>query len=55
MRAFSVALKTSSDSLLFGDRPDDYSHIVRLLASVPPEKRRRIIRIIEEAVECAKQ
>ena len=55
MRAFSVALKTSSDSLLFGDRPDDYSHIVRLLASVPPEKRRRIIRIIEDAVECAKQ
>ena len=55
MRAFSAVLKTSPASLLFGDRPDDYSHIVRLLASVPPEKRRRIIRIIEEAVECAKQ
>lgn len=54
MRAFSMALKTSADSLLFGDKPDDYSYVVELLASVSPEKRRHIVRIIEEAAACAK-
>lgn len=54
MRAFSMALKTSSDSLLFGDKPDDYSYIVELLASVSLEKRKHIVQIIEEAIECTK-
>ncbi len=54
IRAFSVALKTSTDSLLFGDRSDDFSYLTELLASVPVEKRRHIIRIIEEAIECTR-
>lgn len=54
IRALSLALRTSADSLLFGDSPDDYSYVTTLLSSVPAEKRRHIIRIIEEAVECSR-
>lgn len=53
IRALSVALKTSADSLLFGNDAEDVSYIARLFATVPPDKRKHIIRIIEEAVECA--
>lgn len=52
LRAFSIALKTSTDSLIFGDKTDDFSYVAGLLAAVPPEKRKHIVRIIEEAVEC---
>ncbi|WP_305117570.1 helix-turn-helix domain-containing protein [Acutalibacter muris] len=52
MRALSVALKTSADSLLFGCEAEDFSYVARLLATVPADKRKHIIRIIEEAVEC---
>lgn len=54
IRALSTALKTSADSLIFGDGAEDFSYIARMLASVPDDKRKHIIRIIEEAVECAK-
>ena len=54
MRALSTALKTSADSLLFGDDAEDFSYVARLLAAVPADKHKHIIRIIEEAVECAK-
>lgn len=54
IRALSTALKTSADSLLFGDGAEDFSYVTRLLAAVPADKRKHIIKIIEEAVECAK-
>ena len=53
IRALSVALKTSADALIFGDVTEDFSFIARLLATVPADKQKHIIRIIEEAVECA--
>ncbi len=54
LRAISQALKTSADSLLFGFVPDDCSYLVKLLASVPEEKRKHIYRIVEEAIECTR-
>ncbi len=54
IRALSLALKTSTDSLLFGDKSDDFEYIAQILVSVPFGKRRHIIRIIEEAAECAR-
>ncbi len=54
IRALSVALKTSADSLLFGDKPNDFEYVSQILASVPAEKRRHIVRIIEEAAECTR-
>ena len=53
IRALSVALKTSADTLIFGDSTEDFSYIARLLTTVPPDKRKHIVRIIEEVVECA--
>lgn len=52
IRALSVALKTSADSLIFGNDAGDFSYVARLLTTVPVDKRKHIIRIIEEAVEC---
>ncbi len=52
LRAFSIALKTSADNLLFDNRPEDFSYILEKLKSVPPEKREHIIKIIEEAIAC---
>jgi len=54
IRALSQALKTSADSLLFGDVADDFSYLAGLLATVPAEKRRHIVRIVEEAIECTR-
>lgn len=52
LRAFSIALKTSADNLLFGDRSEDFSYILERLKAVPPEKREHIVKIIKEAVAC---
>ena len=52
IRAFSVALKTSTDYLLFGSQSEDYSYILERLKTVPPNKREHILRIIEEAIAC---
>lgn len=54
IRAFSTALKISADSLLFGCEPTGFEHILRELKTVPPEKLKHIIKIIEESIECAK-
>ncbi len=54
MKAFSTALKLSTDSLIFGSNTDDASYISTLLSSVPAHKRPHIIKVIEEAVECCK-
>jgi len=53
IRALSVALKVSADSLLFGEAPEEFAHISQRLQSVPPEKREHIIRIVEEAIACS--
>lgn len=52
IRALSMALKVSADSLLFGDAPEEFSYIVQKLKEVPPQKREHIIRMIEEAIAC---
>ncbi len=51
IRALAVALKTSADNLLFGDRTEDFTYILEKLKTVPTEKRTHIIRIIEEAID----
>ncbi len=52
IRALSMALNVSSDTLLFGEAPEEFAHISQRLKSVPPQKREHIIRIIEEAIQC---
>ena len=52
IRALSAALKVSADNLIFGDNTEDFSYVTRLLATVPADKRKHIVRIIEEAIEC---
>lgn len=52
IRALSTALKISADSLIFGNSTEDFSYVARLLAMVPEDKRKHIIKIIEEAIEC---
>lgn len=52
LRAFSQALNTSADSLLFGSETDGFEYVLEKLKAVPPDKREHIIRIIEEAVAC---
>ena len=52
IRALSMALKVSADSLLVGDAPEEFSYIVQKLKEVPPQKREHIIRMIEEAIAC---
>lgn len=53
IRAFSSALHISADSLLFGTESDSLEYVLEKLKSVPPEKLEHIIRIIEEAAQCA--
>lgn len=53
IRAFSSALHISADSLLFGTESDGFEYVLKQLNAVPVEKRERIIRIIEEAIQCA--
>lgn len=54
IRALSMALKVSADSLLFGDAPEEFTYIAQKLKEIPPQKREHIIRIIEEAIACTK-
>lgn len=53
IRALSMALKVSADTLLFGEAPEEFAHISQRLKSVPPQKRKHIIRIIEDAIACS--
>ena len=53
IRALSMALKVSADTLLFGEAPEEFAHIAQRLKSVPPQKRKHILRIIEEAIACS--
>lgn len=55
IRAIATALKTSTDSILFGESTDNFTYLTRLLESVPEDKRRHIVRIVEEAVECSRE
>lgn len=53
IRAFSVALKISADTLLFGETPEGFEYIIQKLKTVPPQKLDHVVRILEEAIECA--
>lgn len=53
IRALSLALQVSADTLLFGDTPEEFAFVAQKLKSVPLQKRASILRIIEEAVKCA--
>lgn len=52
IRALSAALKISADHLLFGDQTGEFSYILEKLKAVPPEKRKHILKIIEESIAC---
>ena len=54
IKAFATALHVSADFLLFGHESDGFEHVVARLRTVPPEKLEHVIRIIDEAVECAR-
>ena len=51
IRAFSMALNTSTDSLLFGNNTESFECIAEKLKAVPPEKREYIMRLIDTAIE----
>ena len=53
MRAFSIALKTSSDSLLFGVDSESSQFLLAKMSLVPEKKRKDVIRVIEAAIDCA--
>ena len=52
IRALSMALKVSADTLLFGEAPEEFAHISQCLKAVPPHKRKHILKIIDEAIQC---
>ncbi len=54
IRFFSMALKISADTLLFGNAPEGFEYIIPKLKTVPPEKLDHILRILEEAIECTR-
>lgn len=55
IRALSMALKVSADALLFGDAPEEFAYISQKLKAVPPQKRKHVLKIIEEAIQCAQK
>ena len=52
IRALSMALKVSADTLLFGEAPEEYTYLSQKLKSVSPQKRKHILKIIDEAIQC---
>lgn len=54
IKAFSSALDVSADTLLFGVDKGQCNFISRKLLSVPEDKRRHVLKILDEAIECAK-
>jgi len=52
IRALSMALKVSADTLLFGEAPEEFAHISQKLKSVPSQKREHVVRIIEDVIAC---
>ena len=53
IRALSMALRVSADTLLFGEAPEEYAYLSQKLKSVSPQKRKHILKIIDEAIACA--
>lgn len=53
IRAFSTALRVSSDHLLFGTASESFGFLLAKLDTVPRNKRKHIFRIIEAAIDCA--
>lgn len=53
--AFSAALKVSTDSLLFGCPSESFEYLFNKLNTIPKEKQKYVIAIIEAAIDCAAQ
>lgn len=54
IKAFAVALNVSSDSLLFGINQGECILIARKLSEIPEDKRRHILKILDEIIKCLK-
>lgn len=54
IKAFSVALNVSADEILFGASSGQSSFLFKKLEAVPEEKRKHILKILDEAIECAR-
>lgn len=54
IRAFSMALNTSTDSILFGNATDSFEYVVEKLKAVPTDKQECLMRLIDDAIECVK-
>lgn len=54
MWALSRALKVSSDSLLFGEAPAEFRYLFEELSTLPQEKQKQIIQIVEVTIACAR-
>lgn len=52
IRALSIALRVSADTLLFGEASEEYAYLSQKLKAVSPQKRKHILKIIEEAIQC---
>lgn len=52
VRALSIALRVSADTLLFGEASEEYAYLSQKLKAVSPQKRKHILKIIEEAIQC---
>ena len=52
IRALSMALKVSADTLLFGEAPEEFAHISQKLKSVPSQKREHVGSNIEDVIAC---
>lgn len=52
IKAFSIALGVSADSLLFGTESPQFEFVQRQLAAVPPEKLDHVFLILSEVIKC---
>lgn len=53
IRALSMALRVSADTLLFGEASEEYAYLSQKLKLVSPQKRKHILKIMEESIVCA--
>ena len=53
IRAFSLALKVTSDYLLFGEKANDFDYLFARLGQLAKEKRKYVLKILEAAIDCA--
>ena len=54
LRAFSIALNVSVDHIVFGPASRSFDSVAHKLETVPEEKLSHVLKIIDEAINCAK-